>query len=141
MNWGKSIILAFVLFAIFIGVLVTVCLKQEVSLVSRNYYQEELEYQDRIESMNNFNRLSSKPEFILSGNILHLELNQDTIIERGTLFLFRPSDGKLDKHFDLTNSTESQEFNVGEFPKGLYHLKLQCSVKSKTFFHEILITL
>ena len=47
MNWGKSIVLAFVLFAVFIGVLVAVCVREDISLVSRNYYNEELDYQTK----------------------------------------------------------------------------------------------
>ncbi len=140
MNWGKSIVLAFVVFAIFIGVLVTVCLKQEVNLVSKNYYQEELEYQDRIESMNNFNQLRSKPELILSNNTLQIQLNQASPIEKGTLTMFRPSDGRFDKRFELRN-VALQNFDVSQLPNGLYRMKLQWSMGSKEYFLEKLITL
>ena len=44
MNWGKSIVLSFILFAAFIGTLVTVCIRQDISLVSKDYYEEELQY-------------------------------------------------------------------------------------------------
>jgi hypothetical protein len=40
MNWGKWIIVSFVLFAGFIGTLVTVCVRQDISLVSKDYYKE-----------------------------------------------------------------------------------------------------
>ena len=53
MNWGKWIIVSFVLFAAFIGILVVICVRQDISLVSKNYYQEELAYQQQIDRMNN----------------------------------------------------------------------------------------
>jgi hypothetical protein len=66
MNWGKSIILAFVLFAVFIGVLVTVCVRQDISLVSRDYYDEELDYQSKMDGARNAAGLSQKPEINLT---------------------------------------------------------------------------
>ena len=48
MNWGKSIVLSFVLFAAFIVTLVTVCLRQDISLVSKEYYKEELQYENQL---------------------------------------------------------------------------------------------
>ncbi|CAN5385727.1 hypothetical protein BH09BAC3_BH09BAC3_14270 [soil metagenome] len=141
MNWGKSIILAFVGFAIFIGVLVAICIRQEVSLVSKNYYEEELSYQDRIESMNNYSELSSKPDVTVSKDVIQVQLNQHSIIEKGTMVMFRPSDGKLDRKFILKNTATTQEFDVSEFPKGLYRMKLQWSMESKDYFLEKLITL
>ena len=57
MNWGKSIILAFVLFAGFIATLVVVCVREDISLVSKDYYKEELLYQDQIQRLNNASQL------------------------------------------------------------------------------------
>ena len=141
MNWGKSIIVAFIAFAIFIGVLVIICVRQDVNLVSKNYYQEELAYQVRIESMNNYNKLDSKPEVILNDDILQLQLNQPTPIEKGTLVMFRPSDGKFDRRFVVENTTALQQFDLRGLPKGLYRIKLQWSVQSKDYFTEKIITL
>ena len=61
MNWGNGIIFSFVLFAIFIAILVTVCVRQDISLVSSDYYQEELKYQDQITRINNTSKLDTQP--------------------------------------------------------------------------------
>ena len=45
MNWGKSIILAFVVFTSFVGVLAYKMATAKVDLVRPNYYQTELDYQ------------------------------------------------------------------------------------------------
>ena len=66
MNWGKSIVLSFVLFAVFIGVLVAVCVREDISLVSRNYYNEELDYQTKMNGARNVDQLSQKPEISLT---------------------------------------------------------------------------
>ena len=62
MNWGKSIVLAFILFAVFIGVLVFVCVREDVSLVSKNYYKDDLEYQSQIDRVRNTDELAKKTD-------------------------------------------------------------------------------
>ncbi len=141
MNWGKSIIVAFVGFAIFIGVLVVICVRQEVSLVSKNYYQEELAYQQRIESMNNYNQLLEKPLINVSEKLIEIKFNKTGIIEKGTMVMFRPSDGKFDKVFALQNSNALQDFDVSLLPKGMYRMKIQWSMNEKEYFLEKIITL
>ncbi len=56
MNWGKSIILVFVLFAGFIGTMVYRMTRQRVDLVSENYYQNEIDFQQHIDRVANARR-------------------------------------------------------------------------------------
>ena len=142
MNWGKGIILSFILFAVFIGVLATVCLRQDISLVSKNYYQEELAYQQQIERMNNTNRLDQKPEITVSGDILEIQFDLFSAVEEGEVKLFRPSDVRFDKQFILKVSMEtSQRFDVSSLPKGMYRAKMQWTMNGKEYFIENIINL
>lgn len=61
MSIGHWIVVSFVLFAAFIGTLVAVCLREDISLVTKDYYQEELAYQDQIQRLNNVAELKEKP--------------------------------------------------------------------------------
>ncbi|NOT75705.1 MAG: hypothetical protein HOP08_12335 [Cyclobacteriaceae bacterium] len=141
MNWGKSIIVAFVLFALFIGVLVIVCMKESVNLVSKNYYQEELQYETRITAMNNYNALISKPVLLLTVDTLTIQWVKLIPIEKGSIIFFRPSDGGLDKKFDLTANRLLEQFPINGLPKGRYQIKLQWSGQGKDYFQERSVTL
>ena len=125
MNWGKSIILAFIGFAIFIGVLVTVCVKQEVTLVSKDYYNEELNYQQQIDELKNAALLESKPAIAI--NAKHVRVSG---ISRGELKLFRPSDARFDATFviDSLNS-----FDLSKFPAGRYNASLRWESGGKNY--------
>ena len=101
MNWGKSSVVAFIMFAGFIATLVTVCIREDVSLVSKDYYKDELAYQDQIRRVNNANALSQKPTIQKVGNSLEIHFNQFNNIENGILKLFRPSDSAMDTVFAL----------------------------------------
>lgn len=58
MNWGKGLILVFVAFAALMGTLIYMCMQTNFELVSKDYYTDELRYQDKIDGMNNANRIS-----------------------------------------------------------------------------------
>ena len=111
MNWGKSIILAFILFAAFIATLVTVCMRQDVNLVTKEYYKEELAYQAQIDRMDHAANLLQQPSIdIEQGYLLKITYPDFANVEEGVLHLFRPSDPDLDKEFELRKSNETQQY-------------------------------
>ncbi len=142
MNWGKWIIVSFVLFAAFIGILVVICVRQDISLVSKNYYQEELAYQQQIDRMNNTARLGEKPTIAITGQTLEIQFSQFNNLESGEVKVFRPSDLRFDKQFILHTSTETtRRFDISSFPKGMYRVKMCWSMKDKKYYVEQVIIL
>jgi hypothetical protein len=142
MNWGKSITMAFVFFAIFIGALVTICVRQEISLVSKNYYEEELDYQKHIERLNNTAQLSEKPEITVSHGTVQIVYKTDQVLDKGVFKLFRPSNLRFDKQFELQSFSEPiHQFNVKYFPKGMYRARMEWTSEGKEYFLEQVINL
>jgi len=142
MNWGKGIVISFVLFAVFIGVLVTVCVKQDVNLVSKNYYTDELAYQQQIERINNTSQLQEKPDIHVVNGVIEVKFNQFNVMDKGEIKLFRPSDVRLDKQFTLQSAGDtSQQFDVSSLPGGMYRLKMLWSMNGKEYYVENMITL
>ena len=142
MNWGKWIIVAFVLFAGFIATLVTVCIRQDVSLVSKDYYQEELAYQDQITRLNNTNALLEKPVIRKAGTALKVNFKDFKNIESGSLKLFRPSDPDMDKSFMLESTQEdSQSFPIRDLEAGMYRARMQWMMDGKEYFIETIINI
>lgn len=140
MNWGKWIIVAFVLFAGFIATLVTVCMRQEVNLVSKDYYSEELAYQEQIVRMNNVNQLDRKPAIQKTGTFLTIDFDQFDEIENGKLKLFRPSDPKKDRFYTLKASEENQQLiPIVDVAKGMYRAQMQWVMNGKEYFLEAVV--
>lgn len=139
MSWGKWIIVAFILFAAFIATLVTVCIRQDISLVSKDYYKEELAYQDQIIRMSNTSQLGQKPKIGIYNNFLQIDFNPSHRIEKGELKLFRRSDPKMDKLFPLKSFTYVQIFPINGLQKGMYRAKLQWTMNGKEFYLEEVI--
>lgn len=141
MNIGKWIVVSFVLFAAFIATLVTVCMRQEVSLVSGNYYEEELQFQAQIDRERNANALPTKPSIGLKGRQLELALNQSMPITEGTLHIFCPSDARMDRKFKVSPDLDTQVFDLEELNSGMYRVKFRWTMNDKEFYREEVIHL
>ena len=142
MNFGQWILVSFILFGVFIGVLVFVCVKQEVNLVSVNYYQEELVHSQKMNQVANTHDLASVPIITTSGDQLEVRFAQFNQLEKGELKLTRPSDSKLDQRFDLQlNSGETQQFTLSKWEHGLYRASMKWNMNGKEYFFEKLIVI
>ena len=143
MNWGRSIILAFVLFGAFIATLVTVCMCQDVNLVTKDYYKEELAYQNQIDRLAHTAMLEHKPQLQIEGGyILKVTYSDFDKLNAGVIQLFRPSDPALDKEFELRKSSENvQFFSTAGMAKGMYRAKVKWTMNGEDFFLEQVIHL
>jgi hypothetical protein len=142
MNWGKSIVLAFVLFALFIGSLVVVCLRQDIPLVSADYYQQELQFQTHIDQVKNTNRLTEKPSIQIVGKELEVKYSRLPKIADAELILFRPSDEHMDRTFKLNGTADVvQRFDVSTMAGGMYKARLRWTMDGKDYFLESVVYL
>lgn len=141
MNWGKWIIVSFGLFAIFIATLVTICVRQDIGLVSKDYYKDELVYQDQIERISNAHALVSKPVIsVVDQTLLQVRFEQFSNIENGELLLFSPGDAKRDKKFVLKPTTANVlQFHMDAVPQGMYKARMKWQMGDKEFYIEEII--
>ena len=58
MNWGNKLIITFIVFAGAMSFLVYKCTQQTFDLVSKDYYADEIRYQDKLDGMTNAAKVS-----------------------------------------------------------------------------------
>jgi hypothetical protein len=137
MNWGNWIVGAFILFALFIGVLVTISMRQEVSLVSTSYYADDLSFQQQLERKNNYEQLIAKPTVKLESQLLVVNFPEGRKIEKGEIKLFRPSGDAFDQQFPLSTTTDTvQVFTPRTLEKGAYRAKMTWTMDGKEYYLE-----
>lgn len=142
MNFGKWIVVAFVLFATFIATLVTVCVRQDIPLVTKEYYQQELQYQEQIERAENALNLTDAPRISVADRKLKIDYSMFGAVEKGELSLFRPSDPGLDEKFEIKASGGgTQVFSIRDPQPGLYRARLTWSQEGKEYYMEKVIVL
>lgn len=134
MNWGKSIVAVFIFFAAFITVLVVVCFREDVSLVSKKYYEDDLHYQEQFEAYENANALANKPTVSITAKSLMINYADFKKVEKGTLTLMRPSNVNQDRMFPVKQQADSvQQFELSDLTSGLYKLRLEWTEGTKQF--------
>jgi hypothetical protein len=142
MNWGKWIALAFILFASFIGALVAICMRQDVSLVATNYYEEDLQFQQHYNQVANTHALAHKPVVTFQQSGLKLSYKNFSLLQTGSLALTRPADSNLDHVFVLKQQTDTvRVLAVPNLAKGLYKVRLRWMEAGTQFVLEQTVVL
>lgn len=143
-SWSYRIVGLYVSFVVLILSLVTICMKQTVELESKDYYAQELKYQDRIDATNNANALENSITHEVSGKQVFLTMPTEQIGKdfTGEIYFFCPSDGlrdfKIKMQFD---SFGKQTVDVSAFQKGAYKMKLSWKSNGKNYYKENVISI
>ncbi len=143
MNWGTRIIIMYVGFVALIITLVIVSMRQQVDLVTPDYYAKELKYQTNIDKTKNYNELKSSLKCsIQSGNIV-VDFPEEHKLEQitGEVLIYKPSDAKSDKLITIETNNGQMLIPTSIFTKGMYKIKVDWQVNGKSYFSEQVINL
>lgn len=142
MNWGKGIILSFVVFIGVLFTLVYISVNTEFSLVAENYYEQEINYEDQLVRIRNFNELNAKPVFEFNRKEREISLAfQEHLaaqISNGKVKFFRASGSQHDVETELLLEDEHVfKFSTKGLLDGAWTLQLSWSDGEKEFYKEI----
>lgn len=139
MHFGRWILVSFIFFALFMAALVTVCVREEIGLVSKNYYADELAYQKKMDQVKNTSGLAAQPKISVEGNVLKIDFGGIGKIENGQLALLCPSDPSKDQTLEITPGENLQIFHLRENGNGLYRAGLKWRMGDKEYYFEKMI--
>lgn len=140
MNWGHKIGLVYLAFVIFMVTLVTLCMKQkDIDLVSEDYYNQELKYEQKLSQMRNTSGLAQEVNIYTSTNSdsLKIELTAKSAGANCEVSMYRPSDPKLDFKKNLEADSKGEiVLLTGGVQKGLWVAKILWTSEGKTYYKE-----
>lgn len=138
MNWGWSIVLAFSLFGAFITALVVRSFQETIDLVSEDYYQQELGYQQQINKMTNNQALPVPLTFSQQTRQLVVQFPAEPAEEvQGEIQLFRPSDARSDRTVTIAlNPARQQIIATDRLVKGRYKIKVDWTNGGAAYYTE-----
>lgn len=141
MNWGKGILLTIILFVAFIMTLVVISVKQDdIHLVTENYYEKEIKYQEQIEREKSAAQLSR--EVLVFDNATKSILLDLPIGAKGEIQLFRPSDARLDQLVPLEiKEAGKTSISLSELKAGYWRVKLTWVENGVEYYEESKITI
>jgi hypothetical protein len=142
-NWGWNITLlysSFVCFILFMGYLAS---REKVELVSANYYDEELKYQNRIDKIALTDSMHVKPEWQVNGNQIAMlfpkSLDAESI--RGNIHFYCPADEKRDFSVPFQAVANKRlSISSDKLHHGTYRMQIDWTEGKKDFYTEGVIT-
>ncbi len=141
MNFGNKLTILYLSFVSLIITLVTLCYKQDVELVSADYYAEEIQFQDKIDATHNAKKTEYSIHHVVSKNEIALTVDSALLADdfKGSITLFRPSDSKMDVTYPMKFINHKQVIESNILTRGVYKLQLSWVSNKIPYFKEEVI--
>ena len=142
MNWGHRLLIVLAGIALLISTLVYKCMHQNFQLVSTNYYDEELKYQDKIDGMHNA---------AIAGNIVLQQTDKSIKLQlpealrnnklTGQVYFYCPANALKDVKLGLQVNDGDMLIDKSKLVASNYTIKLSLQSNSKPYYYEQPITI
>lgn len=142
--WPLGIISFFVLLLCGIATVLTVALTHRESLVSANYYEDELQFQDQIDGTTRAREAGARLTFDAGTDTVEIRLPSDQAGKKysGTIELYRPSSPDLDRTVPFAPAKNGvQTLDLSRFAEGLWRVRVRWNAGGKEYFLEQRISL
>ena len=140
-NWGTGIVLAFVAFISFIMYFVIIMStdsKYDRELVTEEYYKKELAFQDQINKEQRAKNMGFTPIInkIDNGLVVRFPEKYNPTEISGSLFLYRPSNKKLDFEMPISVSSLNTIIPSQHLLNGRWNIEINWTYKGKEYFYK-----
>jgi hypothetical protein len=142
MNWGKSIVIVYVIFVLGMGYLVYRSTQETFEVVDLDYYQREKEFTTQLEAENNANAHGMIPKIehskVFHGIVIPVKRNQPF---SGGIFAYCPTAKKLDTKIAI-KSIESVKDSIikvdlSVLNPAVYILKVSWMINQDKYYSEV----
>lgn len=136
---GNILLAGFGLMLLLMSGLVYLSIKQDIPLVSKQYYEQELVYQQKIDASHNAAAYGTAFHIDLKDDQLQLTLPQKLAqqVTQSKAWFYCPANAEMDRSVTLQPSQNGQYvFRRNEFPGKGYLLKLSFTANGKSYYKE-----
>jgi hypothetical protein len=139
LSWGTGIAIFYSLFVLVLLGFVFASTKQDHSLVSDTYYQEDLHYQHKMENIQRTSQLDHAFELTINQHPSAISINipKELAHFKGKMTLFHPAYASLDQTYQIEKKTINPlVVPVRKLIKGRWLVKIEGENDGKQYFHE-----
>lgn len=138
LNWGHKILMAYSIFVLGIVLLAIKSSMQKFDLVQKDYYADELKYQNVIDASSRAQNAGGELTTQVSGGhlIIQLPLSFNNILTKGKAHLYFAADEKKDLTKTFESSNAIMDMELLTTMKGNYTLKLDVEKGGVTYYFE-----
>lgn len=139
MSWGIKISILYIGFVILILTMVGMTMGEKADLVSKDYYDQEIKYQGKIDRINRTAALEEQLTWEIKQGSVSLKFPEKFKKENisGSVYFFRPSDAAMDKMIEFSQDTLSiRNISTEKLKKGLYKMEISWKVNKEEYYNE-----
>lgn len=139
MNWGHKLTIAILVFVSWMAYMVYRCATTDFQLVEKEYYKNELRYQQVIDGTSRANKLSSHATVTRQHDKVIVQLPEEMKDRavKGKLWFYCAYDAALDKNMQLdVNSNGEQVLDATVFEPGNYTVKIEWICNDISYFSQ-----
>jgi hypothetical protein len=142
-SWGTGIVIGIIIFVVLSVTMTVIFMTQDVSLVSDNYYEKSLSYQEEIDKQSRTKSLDEQIKINFYGEVISVLFPNDYLGEKisGEIYFYRPSNPDLDFNLPLKLVEGNQNIPVERLEKGFWRLKLNWTMDGNGYYNERAITI
>ena len=141
-GWGTKIAILYIGFVMLVMAMVIISMNQKVELVSEDHYQQELVFQNQINSTDNANALPEKISHSFSSSGIELQFPSVFKGEAvsGKINFFLPSDASRDLSLAIKlDDNGCQAISYGGLINGMYRMQISWKVRNKNYYSEDIV--
>ena len=144
--WPAGIIAAFAVFIPATATLIVVATRNRMELVTHDYYEQEIRYQQQMDRVGRTRALGSKVTVThdAAWHRLIIQLPSEHVGRQavGRIYFYRPSDARQDRQMELDpDSRGEQAVDVGQFAPGLWKIRVLWTVGNEEYFSDDAVVL
>ena len=139
MNWGIGIAITYVVFVIATVSVVLFTATIDVNLVTDDYYEKELAFQEEIDKVSRTNKLLEQPVINLTGKNVYLKFPNsiNSSLVEGKINFYRPSDNNLDFTIPISlNEHGEQIISSIKLVEGMWRVYVNWNINDEKFLVE-----
>ena len=136
-NWGTGAFMLFGGFAIFMTCLAIFASMQSNELVTDDYYEKELEFEEVQKKQERTSQLSEQLLWkIEEGEFIVDFPNEITTEISGTITFFKPSSQKDDKSIEFKTTLGNYKIDLAAYSSGMYKVKIDWESSGVEYYNE-----
>jgi FixH len=145
LNWGHKITIVLILFGVLMTTLVYKSLKTDFQLVSKDYYKDELKYQQVIDGSSNADALSTQLSFVQDANEIKVQFPAEMNTQKieGEYWFYCAYNDMYDRRIPVVvnGGSSIQLISKKELAAATYTVKTSWKADGVTYYNQQSITL
>lgn len=136
-NWGTGAFMLFGSFALFMTGLAIFASMQSNELVTEDYYEKELEFEETQKKQEKTALLSTQTKLSIVNDkfVVNFPKEVEGVIS-GNIVFFKPSSQKDDKSIDFKTASSNYELAINEYLPGMYKVKINWEANGVEYYNE-----